>query len=41
MSTAFSKPAVKKGEETVFAFLEGPVGEMLVPMNVNVKEIKD
>lgn len=29
----------KKGEETVFAFLEGPGGEMLVPMNV--KEIKD
>lgn len=39
MSTALSKPAAKKGEETVFAFLEGPGGEMLVPMNV--KEIKD
>ena len=41
MSTVLGKPAAKKGEETVFAFLEGPVGEMLVPMNVNVKEIKD
>ena len=34
-----NKSAAKKGEETVFAFLEGPGGEMLIPMNV--KEIKD
>lgn len=39
MNSVSNKPAAKKGEETVFAFLEGPGGEMLVPMNV--KEIKD
>lgn len=39
MNSVSNKPVAKKGEETVFAFLEGPGGEMLVPMNV--KEIKD
>lgn len=39
MNSDSNKPAAKKGEETVFAFLEGPGGEMLVPMNVT--EIKD
>lgn len=39
MNSDSNKSAAKKGEETVFAFLEGPGGEMLVPMNV--KEIKD
>ena len=39
MNSVSNKSAAKKGEETVFAFLEGPGGEMLVPMNV--KEIKD
>ena len=38
-SNSVNSSAAKKGEETVFAFLEGPGGEMLVPMNV--KEIKD
>ena len=39
MNSVSNKLAAKKGEETVFAFLEGPGGEMLIPMNV--KEIKD
>ena len=39
MNSDSNKSAAKKGEETVFAFLEGPGGEMLIPMNV--KEIKD
>lgn len=38
-SSRTNSSAAKKGEETVYAFLEGPGGEMLIPMNVT--EIKD
>lgn len=38
-TSSSNSSAAKKGEETVFAFLEGPGGEMLIPMNVT--EIKD
>lgn len=38
LNTALTKSSTKKGEEVIFAFLEGPGGEMLVP--INVEEIK-
>lgn len=39
MSAAINTSSSKKGEEAVFAFLEGPGGGMIVPMDA--KEIKD
>ena len=38
-SSRTNSSAAKKGEETVFAYLEGPGGEMLIP--VTVTELKD
>lgn len=38
-TTSSNTKTAEQGKNTVFAFLEGPGGEMLIPMNV--KEIKD